>query len=40
MKWRELMPDVHTAARALVEMAHKYDFFVGIDSDGCAFDTL
>jgi phosphoglycolate phosphatase-like HAD superfamily hydrolase len=25
---------------ALAEMAHKYDFFVGIDSDGCAFDTM
>jgi beta-phosphoglucomutase-like phosphatase (HAD superfamily) len=21
-------------------MAHKYDFFVGVDSDGCAFDTM
>jgi phosphoglycolate phosphatase-like HAD superfamily hydrolase len=34
------MPDVHKAARPLAEMAHKYDFFVGIDSDGCAFDTM
>jgi phosphoglycolate phosphatase-like HAD superfamily hydrolase len=34
------MTDVHKAARPLVEMAHKHDFFVGIDSDGCAFDTM
>jgi phosphoglycolate phosphatase-like HAD superfamily hydrolase len=34
------MPDVHEAARPLAEMAHKHDFFVGIDSDGCAFDTM
>jgi phosphoglycolate phosphatase-like HAD superfamily hydrolase len=24
----------------LAEMQHQYDFFVGIDSDGCAFDTM
>jgi len=27
-------------ARPLVEMAHKHAFFVGIDSDGCIFDTM
>ena len=34
------MSEVHEAARPLVEMQHKCDFFVGIDSDGCAFDTM
>ena len=28
------------AARPLAELEPKYDFFVGIDSDGCAFDTM
>jgi phosphoglycolate phosphatase-like HAD superfamily hydrolase len=28
------------AARPLVEMQPRYKFFVGIDSDGCAFDTM
>jgi phosphoglycolate phosphatase-like HAD superfamily hydrolase len=28
------------AARPLVAMKPKYEFFVGIDSDGCAFDTM
>ena len=28
------------AARPLVELEPKYDFFIGIDSDGCAFDTM
>jgi phosphoglycolate phosphatase-like HAD superfamily hydrolase len=28
------------AARPLAELTPKYDFFVGIDSDGCAFDTM
>jgi phosphoglycolate phosphatase-like HAD superfamily hydrolase len=28
------------AARPLAEMDPKYGFFVGIDSDGCAFDTM
>ena len=28
------------AAEALVELETKHDFFVGIDSDGCAFDTM
>ena len=27
-------------ARPLAEMQPQYDFFVGIDSDGCAFDTM
>jgi len=27
-------------AKALKEFKPKYDFFVGIDSDGCAFDTM
>ena len=31
---------VPEAARPLVEMKPKYEFFVGIDSDGCAFDTM
>jgi len=34
------MPEVHEAARPLLELQPKYDFFVGIDSDGCAFDTM
>ncbi|MBC8265272.1 MAG: HAD family hydrolase [Anaerolineales bacterium] len=34
------MTRVHEAARPLVEMQPKFDFFVGIDSDGCAFDTM
>ena len=28
------------AARPLAELSPRYDFFVGIDSDGCAFDTM
>ena len=28
------------AAQPLVDLKPKYDFFVGIDSDGCAFDTM
>jgi len=28
------------AARPLAELEPTYDFFVGIDSDGCAFDTM
>jgi phosphoglycolate phosphatase-like HAD superfamily hydrolase len=28
------------AAKPLVAMKPKYEFFVGIDSDGCAFDTM
>jgi phosphoglycolate phosphatase-like HAD superfamily hydrolase len=34
------MAEYPEAARPLVEMKPKYDFFVGIDSDGCAFDTM
>ena len=34
------MSEILEAARPLAEMQHKYDFFVGIDSDGCAFDTM
>lgn len=34
------MTDYPEAARPLVELAPKHDFFIGIDSDGCAFDTM
>ena len=34
------MTEVHKAARPLLELQPKYAFFVGIDSDGCAFDTM
>jgi phosphoglycolate phosphatase-like HAD superfamily hydrolase len=34
------MTEILKAARPLAEMQHRYDFFVGIDSDGCAFDTM
>jgi phosphoglycolate phosphatase-like HAD superfamily hydrolase len=34
------MAKVHEAARSLLEMQPRFDFFVGIDSDGCAFDTM
>ncbi len=34
------MADIPEAARPLVELQPKHDFFVGIDSDGCAFDTM
>ncbi|MBC8446675.1 MAG: HAD family hydrolase [Chloroflexi bacterium] len=34
------MTDFPEAARPLVELEPRYDFFVGIDSDGCAFDTM
>jgi phosphoglycolate phosphatase-like HAD superfamily hydrolase len=34
------MTKVHEAARPLLEMQPEFDFFVGIDSDGCAFDTM
>jgi len=34
------MPDVYEAARPLREMQPQHAFFVGIDSDGCAFDTM
>ena len=32
--------NVPEAAMPLVEMKPNYDFFIGIDSDGCAFDTM
>jgi phosphoglycolate phosphatase-like HAD superfamily hydrolase len=32
--------NIPEAARPLLEMEPKYPFFVGIDSDGCAFDTM
>jgi phosphoglycolate phosphatase-like HAD superfamily hydrolase len=31
---------VPDAAKPLVDMQPQYEFFVGIDSDGCAFDTM
>ncbi len=34
------MPDYPEAARPLAELTSKHQFFVGIDSDGCAFDTM
>jgi phosphoglycolate phosphatase-like HAD superfamily hydrolase len=34
------MPDYPEAARPLAELQPKHQFFVGIDSDGCAFDTM
>jgi phosphoglycolate phosphatase-like HAD superfamily hydrolase len=34
------MSEVHEAVRPLAELKPQYDFFVGIDSDGCAFDTM
>ncbi len=34
------MSDFPEAARPLVELKRQHDFFVGIDSDGCAFDTM
>lgn len=33
-------PQVPEAARALVEFVPTKDFFVGIDSDGCAMDAM
>ena len=35
-----MMSSYPEAARPLVEMKRKHDFFVGIDSDGCVFDTM
>jgi phosphoglycolate phosphatase-like HAD superfamily hydrolase len=32
--------EVSPAAKPLVEMKPNYQFFVGIDSDGCVFDTM
>jgi phosphoglycolate phosphatase-like HAD superfamily hydrolase len=34
------MTKVHEAAQPLMKMQAEFDFFVGIDSDGCAFDTM
>jgi len=34
------MSDYPEAARPLAELKPEHDFFVGIDSDGCAFDTM
>jgi phosphoglycolate phosphatase-like HAD superfamily hydrolase len=34
------MVDYPEAARPLAELEPRHDFFVGIDSDGCAFDTM
>lgn len=34
------MTDYPEAARPLAELEPKHDFFVGIDSDGCAFDSM
>jgi phosphoglycolate phosphatase-like HAD superfamily hydrolase len=34
------MEDYPAVARPLAELRPRHDFFVGIDSDGCAFDTM
>jgi phosphoglycolate phosphatase-like HAD superfamily hydrolase len=34
------MSDYPEAARPLAELTPRHEFFVGIDSDGCAFDTM
>jgi phosphoglycolate phosphatase-like HAD superfamily hydrolase len=34
------MTELPESARPLAELEPKYEFFVGIDSDGCAFDTM
>ena len=34
------MMTVPEAARPLAEMEPEREFFIGIDSDGCAFDTM
>jgi len=34
------MADYPEAARPLAELEPRCDFFIGIDSDGCAFDTM
>ncbi|MHB0857035.1 MAG: HAD family hydrolase [Anaerolineae bacterium] len=34
------MTDIPDVARPLVDLAPRHGFFVGIDSDGCAFDTM
>jgi phosphoglycolate phosphatase-like HAD superfamily hydrolase len=35
-----IVADYPEAARPLAELEPKYGFFVGVDSDGCAFDTM
>ena len=34
------MATVAISAQELIKLAPKFDFFVGIDSDGCAFDSM
>lgn len=34
------MTDYPEAAQPLVDLEPRHDFFIGIDSDGCAFDTM
>ncbi len=34
------MADVPQYAKQLVELKPQFEFFIGIDSDGCAFDTM
>jgi len=34
------MTDFPEVARPLAELEPEHDFFIGIDSDGCAFDTM
>ncbi len=34
------MADAPEYARELAELRPRFDFFIGIDSDGCAFDTM
>ena len=34
------MSDYPDAARSLAELEPRHEFFIGIDSDGCAFDTM
>jgi phosphoglycolate phosphatase-like HAD superfamily hydrolase len=35
-----IVANIPEIARPLIELAPKHTFFVGIDSDGCAFDTM
>ncbi|MGI5917247.1 MAG: HAD family hydrolase [Anaerolineae bacterium] len=34
------MTNIPDAARPLADMTHEHSYFVGIDSDGCIFDTM
>jgi hypothetical protein len=34
------MAIIPRAAQALIDFQPQHDFFVGIDSDGCAFDAM